>query len=36
MDVKLSRGHQTVLIVRHATPIKTLVAAALLAPSAAL
>ena len=30
------RAHQTVLIVSHVTPIKTLVAAALLAPPAAL
>jgi len=34
--VLASRAHQTVLIVSHVTPIKTLVAAALLAPPAAL
>jgi broad specificity phosphatase PhoE len=34
--VLASRAHQTVLIVSHVTPIKTLVAAAVLAPAAAL
>ena len=34
--VLAGREHQTVLIVSHVTPIKTLVAAALLAPPAAL